>query len=418
MTRQSARLSSGAKPTPAHKRVASGSAIATSETKRTRTTKATPTKSQHFPSNKAEEKAEPGEASSPDAEPSASDFAESEEQPQSSESEPEDDYSSDNKPKTKKISASRTATKGSTTTKTRDSVGTGNGEKTGLGPGTEVIIKKPKARPAGKTPYTDETLHPNTFLFLQDLKANNNRPWLKMNDLDFRQAEKDWYSFVEAITSRLVEIDDTVPELPVKDVIFRIYRDIRFSPDPTPYKPHFSAAWSRTGRKGPYAGYYVQVSPDDQSFIGGGLWHPDAAPTAAMRRSIDRHPERLKRVLTEPGLRKAFLKGVGKDEKKVMKAFVASNAENALKTKPKGYEADHSEIELLRLKSYTLGSRIPDAELLGPGGLDRVADLLACLKPMITFLNSVVMPDGQESDSEVHASEDEGADASDDDTED
>jgi hypothetical protein len=56
-----------------------------------------------------------------------------------------------------------------------------------------------------------------------------------VNDADFRQAEKDWYSFVEKITERLTEIDETIPELPVKDVIFRIYRDIRFSKDPTPY---------------------------------------------------------------------------------------------------------------------------------------------------------------------------------------
>lgn len=53
------------------------------------------------------------------------------------------------------------------------------GVKTGLGPGKQVIIKKPKARAAGKTPYLDETIHPNTLLFLQDLKANNDRQWLK-----------------------------------------------------------------------------------------------------------------------------------------------------------------------------------------------------------------------------------------------
>jgi len=53
------------------------------------------------------------------------------------------------------------------------------GVKTGLGPGTQVIIKKPKARDVGDTPYSDETIHPNTMLFLQDLAANNNRQWLK-----------------------------------------------------------------------------------------------------------------------------------------------------------------------------------------------------------------------------------------------
>ncbi|KAH0294693.1 hypothetical protein KCU62_g12, partial [Aureobasidium sp. EXF-3399] len=87
-------------------------------------------------------------------------------------------------------------------------------------------------------------------------------------DADYRSSLKDWNSFVESLTEELTKIDDTVPELPLKDVVFRIYRDIRFSKDPTPYKPYFSAAWlvhhaSRTGRKGPYAAYYVQISPND-----------------------------------------------------------------------------------------------------------------------------------------------------------
>lgn len=73
------------------------------------------------------------------------------------------------------------------------------------------------------------------------------------------------------------------------------------------------------------------------SLAGGGLWHPEAAPTAAMRRAFDRHPQRLKDVLKDDGLRKEFLKGAPKNDAKVVKAFVAqpSNAESALKTKPK-----------------------------------------------------------------------------------
>lgn len=88
-----------------------------------------------------------------------------------------------------------------------------------------------------------------------------------MHDPDFRQSEKDWFSFVEKLTERLVEIDDTVPELPVKDIvscplhamdpvgpcstadetaqIFRIYRDVRFSKDPTPYKVRIALLASR-----------------------------------------------------------------------------------------------------------------------------------------------------------------------------
>ncbi|KAK4569584.1 hypothetical protein LTR86_003347 [Recurvomyces mirabilis] len=126
-----------------------------------------------------------------------------------------------------------------------------------------------------------------------------------------------------------------------------------------------------------------------------------------MRRSIDRHPERIKSVLTDNELRKSFLNSVSKDEKKIVKAFFSSNSENALKTKPKGYEADHPEIELLRLRNYTLGTKLKEADLLGEQGLEHVAKLLATLKPMITFLNSVVMPDEEESEEEDEQASDE-----------
>jgi uncharacterized protein (TIGR02453 family) len=83
-----------------------------------------------------------------------------------------------------------------------------------------------------------------------------------------RQAEKDFHTFVEKLSEKVSEKDPTVPELPIKDVIFRIYRDVRFSPDKTPYKPYFSVAWSRTGRKGPYAVYYLHIQPGGGSFLG------------------------------------------------------------------------------------------------------------------------------------------------------
>ncbi|KAJ9239255.1 hypothetical protein DTO166G5_2424 [Paecilomyces variotii] len=141
------------------------------------------------------------------------------------------------------------------------------GVRTGLGPGKQVFIKKPKARDPGNTPYQDQTIHPNTMLFLQDLKENNDRQWLKAHDADYRAAKKDWDSFVDSLTEKVIEKDETIPELPAKDLVFRIHRDIRFSNDPTPYKTHFSAAWSRTGRKGPYAAYYVHLQPGS-CFVG------------------------------------------------------------------------------------------------------------------------------------------------------
>jgi uncharacterized protein (TIGR02453 family) len=257
------------------------------------------------------------------------------------------------------------------------------GVKLDSAPGEEVFIKLPKARLPGKTPYKDDQIHPNTLLFLADLKKNNDREWLKMHDADYRQSKKDFDSFVECLTEKIIEADDTIPELPPKDLTFRIYRDIRFSPDPTPYKVYYSAAWSRTGRKGPYAHYYVQIQPGG-SFVGAGFWNPEAEPLSLLRRAVDRQAHKLKKVLVDPKIRKECLGGVAGDEKKVVTAFCKSNAENALKTKPKGYEADNPNIELLRLRNWALRCKLKDDEVVGPSGLARIAEVIAVMTPYVS----------------------------------
>jgi uncharacterized protein (DUF2461 family) len=91
---------------------------------------------------------------------------------------------------------------------------------------------------------------------------------------------------------------------------------------------------SRTGKKGPYAAYYVQLQPGG-SFVGGGLWHPDGPALATLREDIHLQPHRMKGALMNETLRRTFFEKAKKDEKKVVAAFVAENAEGALKTKPK-----------------------------------------------------------------------------------
>ncbi|KAH8695066.1 hypothetical protein BGW36DRAFT_299974 [Talaromyces proteolyticus] len=266
------------------------------------------------------------------------------------------------------------------------------GVRTGLGPGKEVFIKKPRARDLGGIDYKDDIIHPNTMLFLEDLKQNNERQWLKAHDADYRASKKNWDTFVEAMTEKIVEKDETIPELPAKDVVFRIHRDIRFSNDPTPYKPHFSAAWSRTGRKGPYAAYYLHLQPG-HCFIGSGLWMPESSKLALLRDAIDRDSARLKSVLRNEGLRREFFKGIPDEERKAVKAFVSQNQESALKTKPKGYNQDHPNIDLLRLRSFTVGKPLPDELFLSPDAQEQIGSLVEILVPFVTYLNSVVMPD-------------------------
>ncbi len=119
-----------------------------------------------------------------------------------------------------------------------------------------------------------------------------------------------------------------------------------------------------------------------------------------MRKDVDLKSHKIKAVLTAAELRKEFLGGIANDEKKAVKAFVGMNTENMLKTKPKGYETDNPNIDLLKLRNYTIGKKLKDEEVLGPGGLGRVAELIGILTPFVSYLNSVVMPDEEPSSDE------------------
>ncbi|KAM0562766.1 hypothetical protein ACHAPJ_001606 [Fusarium lateritium] len=272
-----------------------------------------------------------------------------------------------------------------------------------------TIIPLEKMRDTGGVEYEDFKLHNNTMLFLKDLKANNKRPWLKSHDGEYRRALKDWNSFVERTSESVIDIDETIPELPVKDVIFRIHRDIRFSKDPTPYKAHFSAAWSRTGKKGPYACYYIHCEPK-KSFIGGGLWCPSGEQMQRLRASIDERPNRWRRALNDEAFKRTFLPKAAKksDPNAALLAFAEKNTQNALKTKPKGFEADHRDIALLKLRNFTIGTQIDDSIFCEDDAQEKIGEIIRPMLGFVSFLNSVVMPDpGQDDDSDEDDEEEE-----------
>jgi hypothetical protein len=166
MARKSQRLSSSIKERPAHKRAASNSAVSAPSTKRSKkgtAPKQTPTRSQYFKDG-SDGEMDLDEHSESDDEDASEFVDDDEDSPPAEDEEDEDDYDSEDKPKRSMKSTSKGSTTASTAVRR---------------PGVEVVFKKPKPRPAGKTPYEDATIHPNTLLFLADLKANNNRQWLK-----------------------------------------------------------------------------------------------------------------------------------------------------------------------------------------------------------------------------------------------
>lgn len=187
MARKSLRLAASPASKGQHKRAASNSTPLSKDTTRSKKQKATPTKSQYFKKNDhafdatEDEVLDDEVSSSVEGEGSA---FESDGHSSGSEGVDDDEeYNSEiedapRKPSVKKFNASPIS-KSSPAIRTKENELLKPGVKAGLGPGTEIRIKKPKARPAGKTPYRDDTIHSNTMLFLEDLKANNERQWLK-----------------------------------------------------------------------------------------------------------------------------------------------------------------------------------------------------------------------------------------------
>lgn len=162
MVRKSQRLSGVSANTAGHKRSASPSVSESAEVKRPKGQKATPKKSQYFKPSDEHGSGGADAMSSSTSNEQASDFEG--DLSESAEAE-DDDYDSEEKPKTSSQRKGKEMWR--------------QGVKAGLGPGKQVVIKKPQARKPGKTAYSDDTIHPNTLLFLKDLKSNNDREWLK-----------------------------------------------------------------------------------------------------------------------------------------------------------------------------------------------------------------------------------------------
>lgn len=246
----------------------------------------------------------------------------------------------------------------------------------------EVFVAKLPALPTGDVEYSPGSIHPNSLSFLASLRENNERDWFQARDLQYQAAKQDFDTFVLSLADTIRGVDDTIPELPIKDLTFRIYRDIRFSNDRTPYKTFLSAYLSRSGRKGPWAGYYFSLEPMGKTLLACGLWQPPPADLAVVRESIDTDIESWLEILDDPG----FLEFFGGREG----LFIT---EDKLKTCPKGFDKSHKNIDLLRLKSFTVSMKFSDDEVVQDGFLEILGAVIAQMQPFVSLLNGVIRPE-------------------------
>ena len=219
-------------------------------------------------------------------------------------------------------------------------------------------------------------LKTSTLKFLKDLKKNNNKAWFEKNKLVYLDAKDDAEDFVAQLIVALGKTDPDIKPLEAKDCTYRIYRDIRFSSDKTPYKVHMGAYLNKGGKKAPTAGYYFHLQPGGKSMAGGGLWMPMPPQLAKARQEIDYNFAEWSKIVGDKKFKKYFPDGLDQEE--------------ILSRPPKGYEADNPAIEYIKLKSFVTTRPIGDDLLSSKSLMREVLGTFVAMTPFINFLNRAI----------------------------
>jgi len=212
-----------------------------------------------------------------------------------------------------------------------------------------------------------------TVKFLKDLKKNNNREWFEANRKRYETAKKDFENLVQQVIEIHSKKDDELASLKVKDCMFRINRDIRFSKDKSPYKTNFGASINKGGRKSIFAGYYFHCEPG-QSFVGGGLWMPMPEDLKKVRQEIDYCFDEFSKIISNKRFKTVY-GGLYKGE------------DMSLSRPPKGYEDTNPAIEFIKLKSFIAMRQLNEQDLTNEMLAKKITDAFATLQPMIKFIN-------------------------------
>ena len=210
--------------------------------------------------------------------------------------------------------------------------------------------------------------------FLNQLSNNNNREWFNANKALYQACNKEVEVSVIKLVQEIQKFDPSIGNLEPKDSMFRIYRDVRFSHDKSPYKINMGAVFAQGGRKSIKAGYYMHIEPND-CFIGGGIYMPEAPVLKAIRKEIYYNSDEFNKILNEKNFKKYFPTGIGGDK---------------LKNPPKDFPADFKDIELLKHKHFFTLNSVKDAELSSKDYFKKVVEVFKAIKPLNDFLNRAI----------------------------
>jgi len=217
-------------------------------------------------------------------------------------------------------------------------------------------------------------INPFVFDFLVELEENNNRDWFQQNKKRYDAALKNVQDFVTQVIAEISVFDASVSPQNAKDCIFRIYRDVRFSHDKTPYKTHFGAFIVPDGKKSGNAGYYIHIQ-HNASFVVGGLWSPEPPVLKKIREEIYYAPEELVAII---------------ENKTFKSVFGALIEEGNLKKPPKNYPADFEYVNLLKYRHFCAEKAVSNAEVADENFLEKCLQILEASVPLVKYMNKII----------------------------
>jgi len=221
---------------------------------------------------------------------------------------------------------------------------------------------------------TKKKIMKELFKFLRELKVHNEREWFRANKDRYDMLHKEHISIVRMLIDRIAVFDSEIAGLDPKSCIYRIYRDIRFSNDKTPYKTHFGAYMTGFGgRTSPYSGYYLHLEPDN-CLISGGVWCPTPQMLKKLRMDIFNSAEEFTNIL---------------NNKQFSKLFGSLEGEQ-LKRTPDGFPKNSPYDNLLRYKYYIVSAMKPEQFFEQEGWIEKVAEDFKVLYPFNKFLNYTI----------------------------
>ncbi len=214
----------------------------------------------------------------------------------------------------------------------------------------------------------------STLNFLKDLSANNNRDWFQANKKLFDAAQDNVTSFAGYLIGEVSKFDDAVAALDPKACVFRIYRDVRFSKDKSPYKINLGAYIAPGGRKSMRPGYYLHVQPG-ASFVAGGKHIPDGPELLKIRTAIANNTEEFLKIVEKNSYRDMFGEFQGE----------------RLKSAPKGFDPEHKAVEYLRLKEFMAYTELHDDKFLASAEFPKqLVKMMKEMHPLVAFLRKAL----------------------------